>query len=388
MGIALIVLAAACAGSAPPVAESVASAPQPNTGPYGSTGSIPGADTGPATGPATGPGTAPGMLQATVPPAENTGGTIVISGGPNVGTEGPGLVIETTSTRPLRPSTTPPPRLGSVTRPYAVGALQTTFTDTNRRAGSNPFRTLRTTIWYPADGDPGERGGNLPAAGGTFPLVLFVHGWSAAAADYAPLLMDVAAAGYVVAAADHPLTSRVNGSINEQDTFNQPADLSFMITQLQGSFNQSGPLAGRVWSGSVGAMGQSDGAMTVMGLALNECCFDYRVGGVVALSGKVTGWQNGWFPPQTSPVLAVHGTNDRINPYPNGQYLFGQSSPGSALLTVNGGDHQNIFTNGAAVPTIARVTVAFLDQTLRSDGAARNKMNSDGSTEGFGITFK
>jgi len=347
-----------------------------------------------ATTPATGGTTTPATgvpTSAAVAPSLETGGTLVISGGPigGTGNEGPGLRIETsTTTLPRRPATTVPPPLGAVNRPFAVGNMQTTFTDSGRPAGSNPVRTLRTTIWYPADGDPAERGGNLPAAAGRFPLVVFVHGWAAAAADYAPLLLDVAAAGYVVAAADHPLTSRANGAVNEQDTFNQPADLTFLITQLQGAFNQSGPLAGRIWSGPVGAIGQSDGAMTVMGLALNTCCFDYRVGGVVALSGKVTGWQNGWFPPDTSPVLAVHGTNDSINPYPNGQFLFGQAASGSALLTVNGGDHQGIFTTAPAVPTIARVAVGFLDQTLRGDVGGRARMSADGAADGFSIVFK
>lgn len=292
-----------------------------------------------------------------------------------------------TSTVP-RTTTTPPPPLTAVTRPYAVGGVTTSFTDSTRPAGSAPVRTLRTTIWYPATGAPTQRGGQLPAADGRFPLIVFAHGWAVSAADYAPLLMEVAAAGYIVAAPDFPLTSRVNGAVDERDTFNQPADLSFLADQMRGTMNRDGLLAGHVWTGRFGAMGQSDGSLTVMGMGLNSCCLDPDLAGLVSLSGKVTGWVNGWFPTGSRPVLEVHGSNDTINPLGNGQQLFAQAPAGSAIVTIDGGDHFDIFSTRDTVPTIAAAAIAFFDQTVRGDATARTRLASAVAVPGFSLQLR
>ncbi len=289
------------------------------------------------------------------------------------------------STRPPRPTTTPPPPLPAVARPFGVGGIQVSFTDTGRPAGDKPVRLLRTTVWYPAAAPATQRGGQLPAANGVFPVVVFAHGWAVSAADYARLLQEVAAAGYIVVAPDFPLTSRVNGAVDERDTFNEPLDLSFLIGQVQSQLNTTGVLAGRVWSGPVGAMGQSDGATVVMALGMNDCCIDARVASIVALSGKASGWVNGWFPADSTPVLDIHGDNDTINPIANGRSVLQRAAAGSALVTVAGGDHAKIFTSGEAVPAVAKIAIDWLDLTLRKDSSARARFEADATAKGYAL---
>ncbi|HSS09209.1 MAG TPA: hypothetical protein VLL25_04955, partial [Acidimicrobiales bacterium] len=121
----------------------------------------------------------------------------------------------------------------SAGRPFAVGHRVETFTDTSRSTPANrsvpghPGRALVTTIYYPATGTPPR-----PAAG-PFPLIVFAHGFTGQGSDYDALLSSWATAGYVVAAPDFPLSNRrAAGGPSVVDYFNQPADVSFVITAV------------------------------------------------------------------------------------------------------------------------------------------------------------
>ncbi len=108
-----------------------------------------------------------------------------------------------------------------------VGVTTRTFIDTTRptpangTAAAQTSRTLVTEIWYPtsATGISPIRDAPL-APGGPYPLVLFVHGSSSGRTVSTFLTIALAQAGYVVAAADFPLTAlstpgRPLGSLRE-----------------------------------------------------------------------------------------------------------------------------------------------------------------------------
>ena len=99
---------------------------------------------------------------------------------------------------------------------HAVGVTTETFVDTGRPTAANddckkiPSRTLPTTILYPATGDPSAdalAGAAPDPSGAPYPLIVFAHGYSASPQVYEPLLRHWAAAGYVVAAPQFPLSS-------------------------------------------------------------------------------------------------------------------------------------------------------------------------------------
>jgi dienelactone hydrolase len=278
--------------------------------------------------------------------------------------------IPTTSAEPTstEPTTTAP------LPPLAVTSSGFTFVDTSRPTaahggvGASPQRRLPTTVWAPTEGGP-------------YPLVVFGAGFANPAGDYADLLTEVASRGFVVAAPDFPLTSPVNTSaMVEADMTNEPADLSFVATQVQ----TSPALAGRVRGGDFATMGHSDGAVAALAAGYESCCVDQRVAAVVSLSGNTTGFQPAAFPAGSPPLLAVHGTADTTNPFANSQAAVAKvpaSSP-AYLLRVLGGSHEGPFTRDPSRPAIAAVVADFLTGTLTDDQSALDRMPIDGNVDG------
>ena len=167
------------------------------------------------------------------------------------------------------------------TRPvssHAVGVLTVTFVDHSRATPANgdqpelPYRTLATTIWYPARGNGTTsapvQGAAPDRSGGPYPLIVFAHGLGATPQSYAALLGRWAAAGYVVAAPRFPLTStNAPGGLNPGDVFNQPGDLSYVITSvLQASAESNGTLSGLVDPHEIGVAGPGQVDLRELGL--------------------------------------------------------------------------------------------------------------------------
>ncbi|MGI8491752.1 MAG: chlorophyllase/cutinase-like alpha/beta fold protein, partial [Acidimicrobiales bacterium] len=109
-------------------------------------------------------------------------------------------------------------------------------------------RTLTTLVWR-------------PAVAGRWPLVVFAHGFQVGPTPYLALLSSWAAAGFVVAAPEFPLTDATvaGANLDESDIDNQPADVRFVISRLVGS---GSPLPGVIDPSEVALAGHSDGAET------------------------------------------------------------------------------------------------------------------------------
>ena len=186
--------------------------------------------------------------------------------------------------------------------------------------GASEPRTLLTYVRYPALGSPGQTDLlNAPAASGDgpFPLVIFGHGFAVTPALYARMLQSWARAGYVVAAPVFPLENAdAPGGPDESDLVNQPADMSFVISQmLAASRAGSGPFAGLIDPAQIAVTGQSDGGDTALAVAYDSTFRDPRVRAAVILSGaEIPGIGGFTFPPGGPPLLATQGTADTVNP--------------------------------------------------------------------------
>mgnify|MGYP001812363608 FL=1 len=100
--------------------------------------------------------------------------------------------------------------------PFAVGELELTLVDRSRATAANgavaasPERVLETSVWYPARHRSLEwlRAGPPPLAPGACPspLVIYSHGFMSFRHNGAYLATHLASHGYVVAAANFPLT--------------------------------------------------------------------------------------------------------------------------------------------------------------------------------------
>jgi predicted dienelactone hydrolase len=245
-----------------------------------------------------------------------------------------------------------------------------------------PGRTLVTTIYYPTP----AAAPNSPPLVGPFPLLVFAHGYAIDAAAYAPLLHDLAAGGYVVAAPDFPGTSTAHpGGAVRSDSLEEPADISFVVTSMIGLSSQPGPLAGLVDPDAIGDAGQSDGGVVAAAAAYNTCCIDPRIKASSILTGGAFGFDGQWFPPGTPPVLFVHATADEINPYGASTSMFAQAPSPKYLFTIEGGSHLEVYVDPPWEEHVAAAMVAFFDVHLKGDNTGADRLATAGTAPGYSL---
>lgn len=267
----------------------------------------------------------------------------------------------------VEPALPPLPARPAPTKPFAVGVRQL---DLARGAD----RPLPTTVWYPAQGSAGgpARSG-ATSASGRFPLVLLSHGLTGLPSYFAAIGTRWAAAGFVVAAPAYPHTKHGAPHFDITDVVNQPADASYVITQV---------LAGdpaHVDPAAIAAAGHSAGGYTTTGLLSSHR--DPRLRAAIVIAGGLLG--GGYTGPAT-PVLFVHGDADQTVSYPNGGRAAYDALPWpKAFLTVQGGDHGGYLTAGnRGFDQMIATTTDFLRWTLYGDGAAKGRLSDDATAPG------
>jgi len=267
---------------------------------------------------------------------------------------------------------------------FAVGTRFETLVDETRgtegREGVDPkpTRTFETVVYYPATGESGgdpRPGAPAAATGGGFPLVVFSHGSGVSSpVRYDLLFRYWAAAGYVVVAPKYPISS-TSLPDNSADVVSQPADISFLISE----FLRRSP--GLVDASRIAAAGHSLGGVMTMGAVFNRCCLDPRIrAGIVLAGGKSAFPDDGWFAGIRTPLLVVHGDDDRIVRIAAGQEVFTSAPAPKAMLTVFGGDHNRPYggaltttenaerlgaTAGGPTAIVNQTVVAFLDRYVK-----------------------
>ena len=251
--------------------------------------------------------------------------------------------VETTSAPPPAPIVTVAPGTAAPTaRPNVLAALTIPLVDTSRSTVANgqlvsTSRRLTTLVWH-------------PAGGGRRPLVVFAHGFRVGPTPYEHLCRAWAAAGYVVAAPEFPLTdAAVAGpNLDENDLANQPADVRFIVASL---LAPSSPVAGSIDPERVAVAGHSDGAVTALAMADDAAV---RPRAVIVLSGGPIGRALAHNPP----ILVAHGDQDTVDPPDQGQAVSrpGVSAP-RFLLHRLGGAISPLPAEDTRWQTVDRVTV-------------------------------
>ena len=290
------------------------------------------------------------------------------------------------------PATTPPTAPAASGPPYAVGVQRITLQDPSRPTnarGPTPAsnsRTLPVAVRYPATGSAsGSETEGAPAASGTFPLVVFAHGFDISAADYNEFTRDLAAQGFIVAAPDFPLSSRAfPGPPTQADIDNQARDVSFVIASLASGPGLPPLLSGHVAATEAGVVGHSDGGATVARVASNSCCFDARVGAAVILSGDEGQSGGQWGVAGAPPMLLLQGTNDGINPWSLTQRLYDDAATPKWLVSIAGADHLAPYISGAQEDTIVDLVAGFLRARLQ-DAARLAQAEALANTGGLAL---
>src|SRR5262245_24908745 len=235
---------------------------------------------------------------------------------------------------------------------YAVRTVETTLYDAARD------RTIQVTVY-------------APDANGAFPLVVMVHGYAAAASDYETLDTELAAAGFVVAAPDFPLSSRAATTSPSRDIVDQATDVSFVLDELLNPETVPPELFGSIEDGPVAVMGHSDGGVTAAGVAFNSAAADPRIGAAVVMSGGAFEFSGSWFTNDDPPaLLAIHGTADEVNPHAASQSLYDEATGAKWLVSVNGGSHAGPFTTDPSVVDVGALIAGFLHAYLEGNATA------------------
>jgi dienelactone hydrolase len=248
-------------------------------------------------------------------------------------------------------------------RPFEVARWSETFTDTTRPTqpkGAAPAadrRSLSTDIY-------------LPKGSGALPLIVFSHGLGGHPDKFTELLSTWARAGYIVAAPAFPLTNDrfAGASSNWTDVSNQPADVSFVITQMLAlNRDPASRLHGRIARDRIGAAGLSLGGATTYAVAFNDCCRDVRVKAVEVLAGAVLVGGETDFDGH-APMLIVHGDNDPALSYQLAIDVYGRATAPVWFVTLLGGSHAPPFEDDDTLfdATVERLTTDFWDAALAS----------------------
>ena len=217
---------------------------------------------------------------------------------------------------------------------------------------SRDDRPLPVRVWYPEGSGP-------------FPLVVFSHGLTSEPGAYLSLLEAWAAAGIVVAAPTYPHTHHGAADLDAGDIVNQPADASFVLTELLGL--RDGPLAGRLDATRLGAAGHSAGGITTAGLF--SAARDDRLKVGVVLAG--TDFRNQPFAGPPAALLFVHGRNDTTVRYGAAHTVLEAVPWSRAMLTVTNGGH---VSTAAEARVVADTTTEFLRWALYGDPAAKSRI--------------
>lgn len=288
-----------------------------------------------------------------------------------------------------------------------------TFTDRTRPTidfAHNPpkrlarLRTILVEIRYPAvargRAAAGETAGATPAyLAAPFPMVLFAHGYGVMPDTYKPLLDAWVRAGFVVVAPVFPVTnyyewtSLGRAGVLEEDVGNQPADVAYVVSRIWHLF-LTDDLSRLVDPRRMAFAGQSDGAVTVAGLAFAKY---FRVAwnampvhprAIVILSGAEFNGAGAYSQPRDHlAVLMVHSDADHCDLAHHDVRLYRDVVRGAGVhefLALQGADHIAPFVGVQPWASVVEdVSVDFLRRVLDSPGSApSDDLLRDGTVRG------
>lgn len=238
------------------------------------------------------------------------------------------------ATGPARPDSSSSSTQWLQAGPHRVNTAEFVFVDPSRPTSENrgvpgkPDRSLPTTIWYPE------------GLNESLPLIIHSHGIVSNRQEVPYLMEALASRGYVVAAADYPLTSgNTEGGANGNDVVNQPADISFLIDSILGLSGEEKPFAAAIDASRIGLSGYSLGGLTTFLTTYHPQWRDPRVAAALALAGPTAAFTPDFFTSTDIPFLAISGTADALIEHRRNAADLPQRASNVSLLTIQGGSH-------------------------------------------------
>jgi predicted dienelactone hydrolase len=304
------------------------------------------------------------------------------------------------STAPAAPAAPPPAAELARSGLAVVADAEVTLTDAARK------RDIAVDVTYP--GGPGP-----------FPVVVYSHGDGGSGDDARPLARFWATRGYVVLAPSHRDPPSAKNGVDPKAWEARARDLAFLIDSLPSIGERVGPLAGKLDGARVGVGGHSYGAYTAGLLAgatiaapkgakapapKTQSFADPRPKAFLLLSppgAGIRGWTDSSWSDVARPLLLVTGSRDggpkgkdsswrldafRKSPPGDKFYLFlrgashlsftGRYAEPGASLSGRGKGAPSTDEEVAIFKDVKAVTVAFWDEFLRNDSAAKAFLSS------------
>jgi hypothetical protein len=276
----------------------------------------------------------------------------------------------------------------AIERGLAVGTHQYQFVDTSRGVPlldgqpGWPVRPIPVSVWYPAQGAPGQVGAELPPdrAHGPYPLVVFVHGFAVDPTFYAALLQRIASAGYVVAAPTYPILSGwpwgPSDQVGWEDLY---PDTHFATTSILDLSSGGDPILGGLVDGSrIAVAGHSDGALVSFGDGFEAWRNDARVRAVISYAALL-GEPGAVYQPNGRAFLHFACDNDEYNDFAaTVAWDHANLAPPSWTMALRNANHAPPFTDPSDphFDLVVHTTVDFLDMELK--GASSLGFSLDG----------
>ena len=213
-----------------------------------------------------------------------------------------------TAARPLPADTQSGRRLAP--GPFAVQSVELEWVDTARPTAPNgdcagaPERRLPVALWYPV------------AAPGSHPLLVYSHGFMSNRYGGRYLAEHMASYGYVVVAADYPLSHfGAPGGPFAGDVVNQPGDVSFLIDRALALAGGERPFEGEIDTARIGTFGLSLGGLTTSLVAFHPQMRDARLRAALSIAGPGVMFTDRFYSTADLPFLMIGGTADAMIDY-------------------------------------------------------------------------
>lgn len=217
---------------------------------------------------------------------------------------------------------------------FSVGSSELVLVDESRETMANgdaprlSNRTFPTTVWYPENGE------------GDHPLVIHSHGFVSERTDLAYAAELLASNGYVVAAANYPLTAGgTAGGPNADDLVHQPVDISFLIDSLLALSGSDKPFAGNLDDSRIALMGYSLGGITTTLATYHPRLRDERVKAAISIAGPSAGLVSKFYETTDVPFMMIAGTLDALIDFEYNAAVIPERVRNSLLIGIEGGTH-------------------------------------------------
>jgi dienelactone hydrolase len=213
-----------------------------------------------------------------------------------------------TAARPLPADTESGRRLAL--GPFVVARADLEWVDPSRPTAANgdyagaPERRMPVALWYPV------------AAPGRHPLLVYSHGFMSTRFGGRYLAEHLASHGYVVVAADYPLSHfGAPGGPFAGDVVNQPGDVSFLIDRALALAGEERPFEGEIDAARIGTFGLSLGGLTTTLVAFHPQLRDERLRAALSIAGPGVMFTERFYASADLPFLMIGGTADAMIDY-------------------------------------------------------------------------